>query len=338
MTTKRCRLVFTKPGSVEIQTEPLPPGQPGEVLIETEFSAISAGSEGLLYKGEMPKSLPLDSSFSHMAEPASYPLSYGYQLVGKVVEAVPPAPALIGARAFAFQPHQSHCWVPFDQIIKLPEDLAWHDAVFLPSMETAVNFAQDGQPLLGEDVVVLGLGVVGLLTTALLAQFPLSALVTADPIPFRRKISTELGATASFDPTGNTRTDSWLGDNGADLIYELSGNPAAAQLAISLSGFDSRVILGSWYGTKPVPLDLGGRFHRNRVRVKSSQVSSIDAQLRGRWSKERRFAAVLAQLKLLEPSRLITHQLPLAEAADAYQLVSDAQEDVLQILFSYKEN
>ena len=47
-------------------------------------------------------------------------------------------------------------------------------------METAVNLVHDGNPLLGEMVVVTGLGIVGLLTTQILSQFPLAELVVIE--------------------------------------------------------------------------------------------------------------------------------------------------------------
>ncbi len=73
-------------------------------------------------------------------------------------------------------------------------------AVFLPNMETTVNLLLDGQPLLGERIVVFRQGIVGLLTTALLARFPLAQLVTVDRYPLRRQASLDLGAQVSLDP------------------------------------------------------------------------------------------------------------------------------------------
>lgn len=337
MTTQRKRLLFNSPGSVEVQTEALPPGQPGEVLIETKLSAISAGTEKLVYKGQVPPDMTLDAAFDDMAEPVSYPLTYGYQLVGEVIETKGAPTDLIGKRVFAFQPHQSHCWVPHDQVVQFPEHLTWQDAVFLPSMETALGVVQDGRPIIGERVVIIGLGVIGLLTTALLAQHPLAALHTVDPISLRREKSLELGASSSCAPD-DAALAALAGQGGADLIYELSGNPKAAQAALALSGFVSRVILGSWYGTKAVELELGGAFHRNRVQIKSSQVSTIDPSLAGRWSKARRFELAFGQLQQLTPSRLISHSLPLARAQEAYQLLTGPKTEVLQIVFTYQDS
>ena len=110
------------------------------------------------------------------------------------------APSWIGKTVFVFHPHESLFTASLDELIEIPEDISPLDAVFLPNMETAVNFVMDGQPGLGEKVVVLGQGIVGLLTTSLLSQFPLKNLITLDLLPLRRRISQQLGAQISLDP------------------------------------------------------------------------------------------------------------------------------------------
>ena len=77
--------------------------------------------------------------------------------------------------------------------IRFPRRCPKKKVVFLPNMETAVNFLVDKLPLIGERVVVFGQGVVGLLTAALLVRLPLSRLITVDGYPFRRERSLELG-------------------------------------------------------------------------------------------------------------------------------------------------
>ena len=67
------------------------------------------------------------------------------------------------------------------------------DAVFLPNTETAVNLVQDVAPLLGECGIVMGQGIVGLLTAGLLREFPLQKLSTADLVETRRRLSRDLG-------------------------------------------------------------------------------------------------------------------------------------------------
>jgi threonine dehydrogenase-like Zn-dependent dehydrogenase len=69
-------------------------------------------------------------------------------------------------------------------------------------------------------------------------------------------------------------------DPGADLTFELSGNPLALNNAIALTRFSGRIVIGSWYGEKQMDINLGGTFHRSRIKLISSQVSSISPELR----------------------------------------------------------
>jgi threonine dehydrogenase-like Zn-dependent dehydrogenase len=177
---------------------------------------------------------------------------------------------------------------------------------------------------------VFGQGVVGLLTTALLARIPLGSLITVDPDPVRRATSREFGAEQSLAP-------SELQDlaEHADLTYELTGDPQALDQAISVTGFEGRVVLGSWYGTKQATLNLGGRFHRSRIRLLSSQVSTIASPLSGRWDKRRRLEFALQMVRAVEPTRLVTHRVPIERAAEAYALLDTHREHVLQVVLTY---
>jgi threonine dehydrogenase-like Zn-dependent dehydrogenase len=219
----------------------------------------------------------------------------------------------------------------------VPEGVSPEDAAFLPTMETAVNFVMDGAPLIGEDALVFGQGIVGLLTTSLLARFPLANLITFDQHTLRRRASIEAGAHTSFYPD-DAALEALLCDrlsSGADLTYEISGSPAALEQALRATGFNGRIVIGSWYGSKLASLDLGGRFHRSRIRLISSQVSSMAPQFDGRWTKMRRFGVAWEMIRQLKPSRLVTHRFPIEQAPQAYRLLDENPERVIQILLTY---
>jgi 2-desacetyl-2-hydroxyethyl bacteriochlorophyllide A dehydrogenase len=325
-------LLFTAPYQVAVQEQPTPNPDPGEVLVQTLVSAISPGTEMLIYRGQFPNDLAVDESIGALAGAFGYPLRYGYAAVGRVISLGEGVEASwLGRLVFAFQPHGTHFAAPLTELLLIPEGIAPEAAAFLPNMETAVNFVLDGAPLLGERVTVFGQGVVGLLTTALLAQFPLASLTTVERFAARRQRSLELGAHASLDPAEPIPCD-------CDLTYELSGAPQALDAAIAATGFDGRVIIGSWYGQKRVSLDLGGRFHRSRIRLISSQVSTLAPGLAGRWTKARRFEAAWQQIERIRPERLITHRIPFERVAEAYQLLDQQPQQTLQILLTYSSD
>jgi threonine dehydrogenase-like Zn-dependent dehydrogenase len=204
-------------------------------------------------------------------------------------------------------------------------------------METAVNFLMDGHPLIGERVAVFGQGIVGLLTTALLSKFPLKNLLTLDLHPNRRAASLDAGAFQSFDPSNTMTLSQVRGENGIDLVYELSGSSKSLDQAISVTGFAGRVVVGSWYGRKRVSLDLGGHFHRSRIQIISSQVSSLAPSISGRWDKIRRFDLAWEMIRQVQPERWITHRLPFQQAAQGYRLLDQNPNEVIQVLLDYTQ-
>ena len=338
---KNKRLYFQAPFTCTIREEDPPAAQGNRLLVRTRCSAISAGTEMLVFQGRFPEDMAVDATLpTYDGQRLAYPLAYGYSSVGTVMAAGPMAdPAWVGQRVFAFQPHQSHFAVPAGELIRVPADVADEDAVFLATMETAVNLVMDGRPVIGERVLVLGQGIVGLLTTALLAQFPLETLTVRERWPLRRQAALDLGAQTAWsgdaaDGAGPA-ADGAEGRDGFDLIYELSGQPAMLDAAIAAAGFDGRIVVGSWYGTKTAPVDLGGRFHRNRLRLISSQVSTLAPEFSGRWSKARRLDTAWEQIARVAPSRLITHCFRIEDAQTAYEQVAERPGETLQVLLTY---
>ena len=335
---QRRSLYFTGPQAVELrETSTVPSAD--ELLVETRVSAISAGTERLIYHGQAPSDLPADETLEALQGDLSYPLRYGYAAVGEVVETgTTVEDEWLGRTVMAFNPHETHFSADPAAIVAVPDGVEPAEAALYPTVETATTLVLDGRPRLGERVVVFGAGVIGLCTIGLLASFPLSELLVVDPIDSRRERARQLGADVAMPPDelSADRWDDDAGSDGADLLYELSGQPAALDDARAVAGYDSRIVVGSWYGTKPTTLDLGGDFHRDRVSIESSQVSTLAPELRGRWTFDRRTDTALENLATLPVESLVTHRLPFEDAPEAYRLIDERPEDALQVLLTYR--
>lgn len=331
-------LVFTAPGHVQLRETLLPAPAAGEMRVQTLLSAISPGTEMLIYRGQFPQNLAVDEVFPGMDAAFRYPLAYGYTAIGRVIELGRSVSREWENRlVFAFQPHTSHFNTTPAAVLPLPDQISPAAAAFLPNMETAVNLVQDAAPLLGERVLVLGQGIVGLLLTALLREFPLETLLTADMLPARRDASLALGVTAALD-AGSPELEAAIRSllpTGADLTFEVSGSPRALNTAIQHTTFSGRIVIGSWYAGKRADLDLGGSFHRSRIRMIASQVSTISPELASRWDKSRRFGVAWNALARILPEKWITHRFQIEKAADAYRLLDEHPNNCLQILLEY---
>lgn len=343
--TIRKTLYFTAPKQVELREEVLPgPGMDG-ILVETIYSAISAGTEMLVYQGYFPHDLETDSTISNLRGGFKYPLAYGYACVGRVTEVGKMVDGQWnGKLVFSFQPHTSHFIATPDSLFPIPESLSAESACFFSNTETAVNLIQDAAPILGERVLVLGQGIIGLLTTALLHEFPLESLVTADLYELRRKASENIGITKSLDPNSPGFHEqatprlqpTATAQHGFDITFEVSGRPETLNDALALTAFSGRVVIGSWYGEKRAAIDLGGDFHRSRIKLISSQVSTIAPELSGRWDKARRFDVVWQALQRIKPEKWITHRFALEKAEEAYHLLDENPQGAIQVILEYK--
>jgi 2-desacetyl-2-hydroxyethyl bacteriochlorophyllide A dehydrogenase len=316
---------FAGPRQVELRDEDIPQVGAADVRIEAIASAISHGTEMLVFRGQVAADMALD--LPTLRGSFGFPIKYGYASVGRVVETGSAVRSLSrGDVVFTLHPHQAAYVVPETLPVVLPEHLDPTLGVFLANLETATNVVLDAAPRLGERVLVFGQGVVGLLITQLLKRSGASHVAVVEPIARRREIALAHGADQASDISSG-------GD--FDVAIESSGHPAALNQALDSVAFGGTVVVSSWYGTKPVSVSLGGAFHRGRLRIVSSQVGTIDAALQPRWSHARRLALARDLLSQLELRSLISHRFPIERAAEAYRLVDEHPEETVQVVLTY---
>jgi 2-desacetyl-2-hydroxyethyl bacteriochlorophyllide A dehydrogenase len=328
---------FAGPGRAEIRTEAVPPVGGRDILVRAERSAISHGTEMLVFRGEVPPDMTLD--LPTLAGGFSFPIKYGYGSVGRVlavgmnVSEVRP-----GDRVFCLHPHQTQYVVPIELAWPLPATLSPERGVFAANVETALNVLLDAPVRLGERVAIFGQGTVGLLVGLLARRNGAGAVAVVDPIEQRRALARDLGANAALSPAEATPAalEEALGGL-PDVVYEVSGDPGALQAAIDAVADDGTVMVCSWYGTKPATLDLGGRFHRGRIRLRSTQVGRIAPELSLRWDYARRRGVVLDLLARLPVERLISHRLSFADAPAAYRLLQEHSGETMQVILTYDD-
>lgn len=289
-----------------------------------------------MYRGEFSSESALDVNIKGMEESKmQYPLRYGYSLVGRIVncgEGV--SEALKGRLVFSFSSHASRVVADVDSLHFVPEGVAAEDAIYLPAVETALSLVQDAKPVLGERVAVIGQGMIGLLVTAILSGMSLGSLTAVDMIPLRRALALEAGAHFAASPQEFTTPS----DTQPDLTVEVSGHPKGLQAALDMTGYGGRVLIGSWYGSKPASLTLGMEFHRSHLKLIVSQVSRISGKYSDRWTKNRRFDLAWDLLKRIKPSAwLTTRSIPPEKVAEAFQALDDGQE-VVGVEISYGKN
>jgi 2-desacetyl-2-hydroxyethyl bacteriochlorophyllide A dehydrogenase len=331
-------LWFTAPRTATLREEALRSPGPGEVRIQAIASAVSAGTELLVYRGEVPRDLPLD--LPTLQGSYAFPIKYGYAAAGVVLDVGPGVEHLwAGAPVFVHHPHQEAFVVPATMPVRLPDGLDPLLGVFFANLETALNIVHDTPLRLGETALVFGAGVVGLLVTRLLKLAGAEKVLVVDPLERRRELALAAGADDAVGPErADARVMEATSGRGADVAVEASGTGAALQAAIGAVATEGTVVVASWYGTRPVALDLGGHFHRGRVRLRSSQVGRSNPELEPRWDRSRRTETVLGLLGRLDLEELISHRVPFEKSPEAYPLLDEGPEEAVQIVFTYERS
>jgi 2-desacetyl-2-hydroxyethyl bacteriochlorophyllide A dehydrogenase len=324
--SRRRELWFVAPHQVELREASVAaPLAPGQVRARALASGISQGTELLLFRGEGPT--PFDPSLDP-AGAATYPRRYGYAWVGQVVESQC-STLEVGARVFALAPHgDEHC-LDARHARRLPPEVPVERAVLAANLETAVNVSWDAALGLGDDVVVLGGGVVGLLAGHAARLSGARRVRLVEPSEARRRLSRELGFDAAVSPDqAGAFTD-------ADVVIEASGNPASLDRAICCARLEGVVVVASFYGQRVAPVSLGADFHRRRLTLRSSQVSRLPASRVAGWSFERRFALVCDLLRDPRLDALLEPALAFEEAPAVYARLAAAPGEPRQVLFRY---
>lgn len=322
-------LMFLAPGLVEFRA--VEAGEPGEgdVVVHTAYSGISTGTELLAFRGQLDPNLALDETIGSLGGTFTYPFAYGYSCAGVVEAGALPE----GTPVFAFHAHQDRFVAPRADVVALSAG-SLREATLFPLVETALQISLDAGPVLDEVVVVTGLGAVGLLTALLLGRAG-ARVLAAEPREWRRAAAAALGVDAHPPETIGERVASETGGRGVPLVVEASGNPAALPAALPWLSHEGTVLVASWYGSKPVTLSLGAEFHRRRLVIRSTQVSTIPALLAGRWTVPRRREAALRLLAELPLGALATHQFPAAEAAGAFAALDRGDAGLLHAALWY---
>jgi threonine dehydrogenase-like Zn-dependent dehydrogenase len=274
-----------EPGAGEIRPVELPPLQPGEVLVRTVRSAVSRGTETLVFNGRVPSGQRsvMRAPFQEGEFPG--PVKYGYLNVG-IVEDGPTG--LVGRTVFCLYPHQTRYVVPASQVTLVPPEVPASRAVLAGMVETAVNALWDAAPLVGDRISVVGAGALGCCVARLLGRVPGTTVTLVDVDVTRAATATALGVGFALPEQAPL---------GQDLVVHTSATAAGLQRALELLAPEGTVLELSWYGDDATALHLGGAFHSQRLAIRASQVGSVATSRRARRTPAERRATAMDLLR-----------------------------------------
>ena len=105
--------------------------------------------------------------------------------------------------------------------------------------------------------------------------------------------------------------------------------------SLGLLAHEGTALVCSWYGTKPVALPLGAAFHRRRLALRSTQVSTLPAALSSRWDRRRRAELAWRLARELPLPVLATHAFSFEQAAEAYACADRKDDGLIHAALRY---
>lgn len=342
---------FVGPREVAVAAYERSPLPPGHLRVRTRYSGISAGTELTAYRGTNPyltRSWDPDARLFRDGAPGfEYPVAgWGYSETGEVTEVAPdvagtPGVPAVGDEVWGIWGHRSEGVVPVERMIghQLPDGLDRLSGSFARVGAIALNAVLAADIHLGELVAVFGQGVIGLITTRL-AALNGGHVAAVDAIDSRLERARGFGAEHAFNARIGSAAERirGLGDGaGADTAIEISGAYPALHEALRSVGPGGRVVASGFYQGGGDGLRLGEEFHHNRVELISSQIGGVPPRLSGRWTTERlqRTFLDLVTADRVDVRSLISHRVPVDDAAEAYTLLDERPADALQIVLEF---
>jgi threonine dehydrogenase-like Zn-dependent dehydrogenase len=333
-------LIIESPANLVMREEPEPEPKEGEVLVRTERTLISPGTERMLVTAP-------DEAGERWHGYMNYPRPTGYCNVGRVESLWAPLggeeeeqAVRIGDRVLSHAPHSRYAAVAADRLAKVPDFMALDVAPFGVMATFPMLAVHLARPLLGELAVVIGAGIVGNLC-AQMAEAAGCRVLLVDPDPFRAGVAEQCGISGSSTETAAEAAE-WVRKEcagGVDIVFEASGSPEAIGPAIKMLRRKGRlVLLGSTSG--PVTLDLHDDVHTLGLQIIGAQASNMpevpSADNRWTWqaNAEVFYGLVAAGKVRVEP--MITDRVKAEALVDTYRsLVIERERPALGIVVTW---
>lgn len=346
-------MVYDGPKKIRVEEVSSMPLNDVSVRIKSMYSGLSHGTEMCVYRGQAPFFKGVIDSKTNLYKEAdekhvwNYPIRssdegvwyMGYALVGTVIEIGSKVKSVKeGDIVYSSSPHQSEVVVPESDVIKLPDNIPPEHGVFFTNIMTVHNAILDSKIKLGDVIFISGMGVLGQLAVQMAKMSGAFRVYGMDIIDKRLSIAKENGLDRSFNP--NSCKDialavrKFTNNKGPDVVLEISGNDKALYESLRVAPLDGLVVAVSWYMGRLASVDMS-TLHSARVGFKHSHTSSISPEFRHLWDDKRRKDVCLEMLPSLNLSNVITHRIPHSNIAEAFRIVDENPEDILQVVLTY---
>jgi predicted dehydrogenase/threonine dehydrogenase-like Zn-dependent dehydrogenase len=364
------RQVVLRAGQIQLIDLPQPMPAAGRVLVRNAASVISSGTERAAVSSGGGESLPMRAvrnpalvrkALGHMRErgvsdtlelargTTAPDTALGYSCAGVVLDTGGVPSLRAGQRvACAGAGHASHAEVvsvPANLVAGVPDSVSLRDAAFTTLGAIALQGVRRANPTLGERIVVVGLGLLGLIAIQLLRASG-ARVAAVEPNDARRRLASELGAELVAPPSdASAAVEAWTDRIGADAVVITASSSSSAIVndgAGMLRGKGRMVVVG----------DVGLDFERAPIYAREADVlistsygpGRYDASYEEdgldypisyvRWTENRNMGEFLRLLGggQLRVDPLVGLELPIGRAGEAYVAINGAEPPLAAVL------
>jgi len=358
-----------KNGSTKVDEIPVPRNSPGSLLIKTSKTLLSKGTERMLvefgraglvnkiYQQPDKAKMVLEKIFTDGLKPTiekvlnklDQPLPLGYCNVGIVHEVGSAVKNFNkGDRVISNGKHAEVVSVPKNLCAKVPDVVSDEEASFTVIGAIALQGIRLAKPTLGEKFVVIGLGLVGLMTVQLLRANGCKVLgidFNQNNLSLALKFGAEIVDLNKNDPIA--AADIYSSGHGVDSVIITASTKSdklihqAAQMCrkrgrIILVGVTGLNLSREDFYKKEITFQVSASYGPGRY-DQNYEDKGIDYPIGFvRWTEQRNFEAILEMMAMgkLNVKQLISHQYDIFEAEKAYELIVN-NEPSLGIVLSY---
>lgn len=333
------RMVVPKKGACEMQDFELP--EPGlkQLLVRTQVSSMSPGTELAFYCGTHTR---LQEQFVPEKSWGSYPFYPGYSACGMVEYAGGDCTLQVGQRVWLFTNHMSAQVVNEKQVIALPDEVSSEDVSFLQQAAISYNGVQRASLVMGDHVVIMGAGLIGMFACQFAAIDGANQIIVIDPDESRRKLALQIGATVALDPMSDNCEESvkqLTGEWGADVVIEASGNIMALQSCFPLARNCGKIVLlGCPHGS--FPFSFYDHIQSRSLSVIGAHINSVthgpvNDVIHRNYRRDHLSIVDMIARKQFDMHSLITHRIKPHDMPAMYKQLADRSIESMGIVVQW---
>lgn len=308
----------------------LPELSSGQILVKAHCSLISPGTER--------------AALLRLWDDADFRANPGYALAGEVIEVGQDVSGFKpGDRTVSLMNHASLSITPAEPwiVLKIPPSLSDETATFSTLASVALHAIRRARIEFGETLVILGAGILGLISIQLARLSGTGQIIVLDLAENRLELARQYGADlainpAEEDPVG--RVFAATGSQGASVLLETAGNPQVIPLAFKLAANGGRIVT-----TGALEEEVSISFHKEFIRRELSLIAAfqpfcpITDNIYWRWTQQANRELLLGMLADggLRVDEMLTHRFPAARAPEVYERIKGGDREMLGVLLEW---